>query len=44
MEAPNIRLGGLDLPIPYNRNLEAAVVPQIEDLMDAVYQVVGCDD
>lgn len=44
MDAPIIRLGGLDVPIPYNRNLEAAVVPQIEDLMDAVYQVVGCDD
>lgn len=43
MDAPIIRLGGLDVPIPYNRNLEAAVVPQIEDILDAVYQAVGCE-
>ncbi|MDO4288497.1 MAG: alpha-ketoacid dehydrogenase subunit beta [Eubacterium sp.] len=39
LDAPIVRLGGLDVPIPYNRHLEAAVVPQIEDIIDAVYQM-----
>lgn len=39
LDAPIIRLGGLDVPIPYNRHLEAAVVPQVEDIIDAVYQM-----
>ncbi|MEF9917958.1 MAG: alpha-ketoacid dehydrogenase subunit beta [Eubacterium sp.] len=43
MDAPIIRLGGLDVPIPYNRHLEAAVVPQVEDIIDAVYQLLGIE-
>jgi pyruvate dehydrogenase E1 component beta subunit len=34
LEAPIIRLAGKELPIPYNRNLEQASVPQIEDIVE----------
>jgi pyruvate/2-oxoglutarate/acetoin dehydrogenase E1 component len=33
LEAPVRRLAGLDIPIPYNRDLERAAVPQIEDII-----------
>lgn len=36
LEAPIVRLGGADVPIPYNRNLERAAVPQVEDITVAV--------
>lgn len=32
LDAPIRRLTGLDVPIPYNRNLERAAVPQVEDI------------
>jgi pyruvate dehydrogenase E1 component beta subunit len=35
LDAPIRRLGGLDVPIPYNRNLERAAVPQVEDIVAA---------
>jgi pyruvate dehydrogenase E1 component beta subunit len=34
LEAPIIRLAGKEVPIPYNRNLERAAVPQIEDIVE----------
>ena len=33
LEAPIVRLGGADVPIPYNPKLERAAVPQTEDIM-----------
>jgi pyruvate dehydrogenase E1 component beta subunit len=33
LEAPLRRLAGLDIPIPYNRNLEAHTVPQVENIL-----------
>ena len=33
LEAPIRRLAGLDIPIPYNRNLERATVPQVENIV-----------
>ncbi len=33
LEAPIRRLAGADVPIPYNRNLERAAVPQVEDIV-----------
>lgn len=33
LEAPIVRLGGADVPIPYNPKLERAAVPQIEDIV-----------
>ncbi|NMB56075.1 MAG: alpha-ketoacid dehydrogenase subunit beta [Leptolinea sp.] len=35
LDAPIKRLAGLDIPIPYNRTLEKAATPQIEDIVKA---------
>jgi pyruvate/2-oxoglutarate/acetoin dehydrogenase E1 component len=35
LDAPIRRLAGRNVPIPYNRTLEAAAVPQIEDIVSA---------
>jgi len=35
LDAPIRRLAGRDIPIPYNRTLERATVPQVEDIVDA---------
>lgn len=35
LDAPIRRLGGRDIPIPYNRTLEKATVPQVEDILVA---------
>lgn len=34
LEAPILRLAGREVPIPYNRNLERASVPQVEDILE----------
>ena len=39
LEAPILRLGGLDAPIPYNRTLEYRAVPQEETIIEAVRQL-----
>ncbi|WP_243135739.1 alpha-ketoacid dehydrogenase subunit beta [Acetobacterium tundrae] len=41
LNAPIIRLGGLDVPIPYNKELEAAVVPQRNDFVHGVYRLLN---
>ncbi|GBD10130.1 Acetoin:2,6-dichlorophenolindophenol oxidoreductase subunit alpha [Candidatus Thermoflexus japonica] len=35
LEAPILRLGGADVPIPYHPRLERAAVPQVEDIVEA---------
>lgn len=35
LEAPIVRLGGADVPIPYNPKLEKAAVPQVENIVAA---------
>ena len=35
LDAPIRRLAGRDIPIPYNRTLERATVPQVEDIAEA---------
>ncbi len=35
LDAPIIRLGGAESPIPYNPDLEKAVVPQVPDILTA---------
>lgn len=35
LDAPIRRLAGQNIPIPYNRNLERAAVPQVEDIIVA---------
>jgi len=34
LDAPVMRLTGLDMPIPYNRTLEYHAVPQVENIVD----------
>lgn len=41
LEAPIVRLGGAEVPVPYNRNLERAMVPQVDTIAQAVRQLVG---
>jgi len=40
LDAPIVRLGGADVPIPYNRTLERAATPQVEDIVDAARKLV----
>ncbi len=36
LDAPITRLAGKNIPIPYSKKLEAAAVPQVEDIVEAV--------
>jgi pyruvate dehydrogenase E1 component beta subunit len=40
LDAPVKRLAGLDIPIPYNRTLEYHTVPQVENIIEAVRELV----
>lgn len=40
LDAPIIRLGGADCPLPYNPELEKAAVPQVQNIVDAVRRSV----
>jgi pyruvate/2-oxoglutarate/acetoin dehydrogenase E1 component len=39
LDAPVRRLAGRDIPIPYNRGLEKAAVPQVEDIVAAAREL-----
>lgn len=41
LDAPVIRLAGLDMPIPYNRTLEYHSVPQVENIVEEARKLVG---
>lgn len=41
LEAPVVRLGGEDVPVPYNRELERAIVPQVENIVVTARDLVG---
>lgn len=41
LDAPVIRLAGLDMPIPYNRTLEYHSVPQVENIIEEVRKLVS---
>ncbi|MCB9102427.1 MAG: dehydrogenase [Anaerolineales bacterium] len=41
LEAPVVRLGGADVPVPYNRDLERAIVPQVENIVATARDLVG---
>ncbi|WP_342364256.1 alpha-ketoacid dehydrogenase subunit beta [Terrarubrum flagellatum] len=41
LDAPIIRLGGAEAPLPYNPDLEKAAVPQVENILDAIRRVCG---
>lgn len=40
LDAPIMRLGGADSPIPYNPELEKAVVPQVPDIVEGIRNLV----
>lgn len=40
LDAPIVRLGGAESPIPYNPELEKAVVPQVPDILNAARGLV----
>jgi pyruvate dehydrogenase E1 component beta subunit len=40
LDAPIIRLGGADCPLPYNPELEKAAVPQVPDIAEAIRRSV----
>lgn len=40
LDAPIVRLGGAEVPIPYNPELEKAAVPQVDDIVAAVSKLV----
>jgi len=40
LEAPVRRLAGLDIPIPYNRTLEAHTVPQVNNIVEEARKLV----
>lgn len=41
LDAPMRRLTGKDVPIPYNRELEAAAIPQVEDIVKEIRAIVS---
>jgi pyruvate dehydrogenase E1 component beta subunit len=41
LDAPILRLGGAECPIPYNPELEKAAVPQTPVIAEAVRRLVG---
>mgnify|MGYP005849445979 CR=1 FL=1 len=40
LDAPIRRLAGLDIPVPYNRELERRMAPQVDDIIAAARQLV----
>ncbi|GAB1863410.1 Pyruvate dehydrogenase E1 component subunit beta [Camponotus japonicus] len=41
LDAPVIRITGVDTPMPYTKSLEIAALPQIKDIVDAVNKILG---
>ena len=39
LDAPILRLGGAETPIPYNPELEKAAVPQVPDIVAAAREL-----
>jgi len=41
LDAPIVRLGALDTPVPYNRVLERRMTPQVENILEAILSMEG---
>ncbi len=41
LDAPPERITGVDVPMPYSHNLEAAALPHIEDLVQVAKRMLG---
>lgn len=42
LDAPIKRVAGLDSPIPYNRELERRVIPQVETIVEGALELLEC--
>ena len=40
LDAPPVRVGALNIPIPFNKNLESMIIPGEEKIRNAVYKVL----
>lgn len=43
LDAPVIRVTGVDVPLPYAKSLEAIALPQPHDVVDAVKKTLGVE-
>lgn len=43
LEAPVVRLGGAEVPIPYNRTLEQAAVPQVNNIVETARRLANLE-
>jgi pyruvate dehydrogenase E1 component beta subunit len=41
LDAPPVRVAGLDVPLPYAANLEKLALPQPQWVIDAVHKILG---
>jgi pyruvate/2-oxoglutarate/acetoin dehydrogenase E1 component len=41
LDAPPLRVGALNIPIPYNATLENTVLPDVNNVIDAVHKSVS---
>ena len=41
LDAPPLRVGALNIPVPYNSTLESAVLPDMQNVIDAVRQTMS---
>ncbi|HLH70985.1 MAG TPA: alpha-ketoacid dehydrogenase subunit beta [Candidatus Dormibacteraeota bacterium] len=41
LDAPILRLGGAEVPMPYNRELERAAIPSVDDIVRESLRLVG---
>lgn len=41
LDAPVVRLGGADVPLPFAKTVQAALIPSVEDIVEACRRVIG---
>jgi pyruvate dehydrogenase E1 component beta subunit len=41
LDAPILRLGGAEVPMPYNQSLEKAAIPSADDIVDKALKTIG---
>lgn len=41
LDSPPVRVASLNIPVPYNSNLEAAVLPNVKDVIAGVHQALS---
>jgi pyruvate/2-oxoglutarate/acetoin dehydrogenase E1 component len=41
LDAPVRRLAAAEVPVPYSQHLEHAAIPQVDDIVEAVGEMLG---